>query len=207
VVGDTYLMRGDGTNSLHGSETTMLLKNDTSVNPAGYDRDIYLRFDISDLNNLNAGVVATNACLKIYLIGEGINTNHNIYVAIIDEDAMAEQFNELTLAPSSDPPSNNDLWSAANDEAIEGRKIYGGTSVGSFEISSSNEHTTISFDSPGLLQAICDDTDGVLSMVLYRTINNSNTDSFASKENDTYPPSIIEVNFWKPKTGILIIVF
>ena len=204
VLHDTYIRRND-TNALHGAETSMLLKNDTSSGPAGYDRTIYLRFDISELSDF-ADAVPTNATMQIYLTNEGTSTNHNIYVAVIAEDATAETFDEMTLWPSADPPSNNDVFTGATDEGVDFSQIYDGAPVGSFEISSTNENKTISFSSPQFLKAIRDDTDGVLSMVLYRTFDNSNTDSFVSKENATYPAPNIEVNFWYPAMGTMIIV-
>ncbi len=205
AAGDTYLRRGDGTNSLHGAETTMLLKNDQHPTPAGYDRDIYLRFDIDDLHALQ-GAVATNAGLRIHLLNEGIGTNHDIHVAVIAEDAVAERFDELALAPSIDPPSSNDVWSAANDEAVDFSKIYGGAPVGSFEISSSNENTTVGFTSPELLRAVRADTDGVLSMVLYRTMDSINTDAFASKEHASRPPPILDIHLQATRPGTVLLV-
>ena len=83
-------------------------------------------FDISDLQGLEAGSSLINAALRIYLINEETSTNHDIYVAVILEDATAEHFSELTLAPSILPPSYNDVWSSANDEGIDWSEIYGG---------------------------------------------------------------------------------
>ena len=206
AVHDTYIRRDNGTNPLQGTNTFMYVKNDTSIENSNLDRQTYLRFDISHLPDPPEGLSITNVALNIDLIDEGIGTNHQIYVAVIDEDATAEHFDELTLSTSVNSPSSNDVFTSANDEAVNQSKIYGGAPVGSFTISSSLQNKTITFSSRALLHAVQEDTDGVLSLVLYRTMDHSSTDRFASKEHETLRPPCLDVVYGNPIAGTVILI-
>lgn len=203
-VEDTFVRR-DETSTFHYTDTTVIVKNDSSVNPSALDRVTYLRFDISALSALE-GMVLTNATLYIDQVAEGTTTNHDIYVAVIAEDAMAETFNETNLTASAAAPSYNDVWSGSTDEAVDFSKVYGNAPVGSFVIAASNNNKTVAFRCPGLLQAIRADTDGVLSLVLYRTADHPGGDTFASKESTSLKPPRLEVDFRARQDGTLITV-
>jgi len=206
TVADTFVKRDNGSDPLHGADTELIIKNDwQTTGTSGLDRNTYLRFDISGLSALE-GMTLTNATLEIDLIDEGIGTNHNIYVAVIAEDAMAETFDEYLLSSSISPPSSNDVWSSTSDEAVDFTKVFGGAPVGSFVIHTNDNSKTMKFDAPGLLEAIRADTDGVLSLVLYRTFDSSAGDSFASKEHATLFPPRIDVIYRPRKYGTVIIV-
>jgi hypothetical protein len=199
AVGDTYVRRDDG-EPAYGTGTVLRVKNDLTTNPSGLDRNVFLRFDISALSDLE-GMTLTNATLKIDLLSEGIGTNHNIYVAVIGEDTTAESFDELTFTNKS-----SDIGSDLNEENLDFSKVYGGAAVGSFLISASDEGKTVTFSSPELLNAIRDDTDGVLSLVLYRLVGHSQSDDFASKEYTTRFPPRLEVVYRPKKFGSIILI-
>lgn len=199
AAGDTFLKRDD-TAVPHGTNTELVIKNDLGAGPSGLDRTVYLRFDISALSALE-GMVLTNASLKIGQITEGIGTNHTISVAVIAEDATAETFDEATLTPSS-----SDVWSGTSDETVDLSKVYGNAPVGSFLISASDNGKTVTFGSLGLLNAIRADTDGVLSLILYRTEDHSAGDNFASKEYATLSPPLLEVGFRGKLSGTAIMI-
>ena len=201
VTGDTYL-RHDQPTTPHGTNEVLSLENAQDIGASGVDHNIYLRFDISDMNTLDAEVVVTNATLNIYLQDEGIGTNHDIYVAVISEDATAEAFDEDTLTPLT-----SDVWNDLTDESVVFSKIYGNAPIGSFLVSSSNEPAIINFDDPNLLSAVRADTDGVFSLVLYRTMDNENFDYFGSKEHPSYPPPILELKYFTPVIGNIIILY
>jgi len=131
-----------------------------------------------------------------------MNINHDIYVCVIAEDAAAEDFREAELWPGV-----CDVFSAATDEAVDFEKIYGGAPVGSFEISASLENSTISFSSLALRNAVRADSDGVVSLVLYRTLDGADGDNLSSKENTTRFPPRLEVHYWYPRPGTLMVVF
>jgi hypothetical protein len=200
VSGDTFLKRDD-TAVPHGTNTELIIKNDSTTGTSGLDRNLYLRFDISALSALE-GATLTNATLYIDQITEGTGTNHAIYVAAIAEDAAAETFDEATLTPAT-----SDVWSGSTDEAVDLTKVYGNAPVGSFLISGSNNGKTVSFGSQELLNAIRADTDGVLSLVLYRTEDHTAGDAFASKEHATRRPARLDVSYWYPPDGTLITLF
>ncbi|MDA3926128.1 MAG: DNRLRE domain-containing protein [Kiritimatiellae bacterium] len=199
VAEDTYL-RGYDTNIPHGTNTVLRIKNESSSQVTGNDRNIYLRFDISALDDLE-DMISTNAMLKIDLLNEGTTTNHNIYVAVIAEDAADELFDEDVLTSN-----NSDVWTDSDDTRVDFSKTYGGAPVGSFEISKSNNGQTMTFDDPKLLSAIRADTDGVLSLVLYRTIAHPYSDDFASKEYENRIPPRLEIMYRPRRTGTVIIV-
>ena len=192
AVADTYLKRSD-TTTAHGGETDLLIKNDDTANPSGLDRNVYLRFDLAALAGLtNSTLTVTNATLRMDQLSEGsTTTNHAIYVAAIAENATAELFDEASLTPST-----SDVWSDSNDEGVNFNKIIGNAPLGSFIIASSNNGKTVTFSSQALVDAIRADTDGVLSLVLYRTFDNpAGADDFASKENTSYnaPRLVLDV--------------
>jgi hypothetical protein len=197
---DTFLRRAD-TNAANYSSGELLVKNDGQAEPSGLDRVAYLRFDISSLQGLGERLVLSNAVFKIDLIDEAIGTNHNIFVAVIAEDAASEDFSETNIWPAV-----SDAWSDSVDEAVDFSKVYGGAPVGSFEIDASDEGSTINFSSPGLLSAIRNDIDGVLSLMLYRVRDDTQVDKFASKEHSSLNPPTLEVNFWFPPVGTLIMI-
>ena len=186
---DTYLARFEP-DVAHGSNISMIVKNAQGTAPSTVDRNLYLRFDISDLDSIEEGMIVTDATLKIYLQDEGTHTNHEIYVAVISEDATAETFDEDLLTPN-----NSDVWSAAVDEAVDFTKIYGGAPVGSFTVSSSNEPAYMSFRSKALRDAINADSNGVFSVVLYREFDNVNFDYFSAKEHVVNPPPVLEIDY------------
>ena len=195
---DTYLRRDD-TNALRYAETVMVIKNDGGANPSGLDRVAFLRFDISDLATLDEDMVLTNATFKIDLLDEGSGTNHAIYVAVIAEDAAAENFSETNLWPGA-----SDVWDNTVDEAVDFSKVYGGAPVGSFEVSTNFENKTISFSSRALLEAARADTDGVLSLALFRTFDGPQGDNLSSKENTARFPPRLEISFRRGHPGTLI---
>lgn len=195
---DTYLRRDD-TNAFRYAETVMVIKNDSGPNPSGLDRTAYLRFDVSELATLGDAMILTNAAFKIDLIDEGSGTNHDIYVAVIAEDAAAENFSETNLWPGV-----SDVLDSSTDEAVKFSKVYGGAPVGSFGISTNLENSTITFSSPALLAAVRADTDGVLSMVLYRTFDGPQGDNLSSKNNTSRFPPRLEVGFRPRMTATVI---
>lgn len=195
---DTYLRRDD-TNAFRYAETAMVIKNDGGPNPSGLDRTAFLRFDISDLATLDKDMVLTNATFKIDLLDEGSGTNHAIYVAVIAEDATAENFSETNFWPGV-----CDVWDNTVDEAVDFSKVYGGAPVGSFEISSNLENSTINFGCRALLEAVRADTDGVLSLALYRTFDGPQGDNLSSKENTVKFPPRLEVSFRRGQPGTFI---
>lgn len=195
AAADTYLKRADATTA-HGSETDLLIKNDDTANLSGLDRNTYLRFDLSSLAGLtNDTLLVTNATLKIDQVSEGTTTNHAIYVAVIAEDATAETFDENLLTPNT-----SDVWSTSNDEGVNFSKVFGNAPIGSFISASSNNNKTVTFSSQALVNAIRADTDGVLSLVLYRTFDNpAGADTFASKEHATLnqPRLVLDIGHWR----------
>jgi len=199
ATGDTYLKRNEPSTA-HGGETELALKNDTPETPADLDRTIYLRFDLSPLSAFGE-MILTNATLRMDLISEGMGVDHNICVAVIAETATAETFDELTLTPNL-----SDVWSASVDEGVKFDKVFGGVPVGEFLISTSANGKMVTFDSPGLLEAIRADTDGVLSLVLYRTVDGAATDSFASKEHAALNPPRLVFAFRDKQPGISIVI-
>lgn len=200
VVGDTVLRRDDGGGAPYGTNTELIVKNDSGSGPSALDRTVYLRFDISALSALKTmGMALTNASLSIDLIAEGIGTNHTIYVAAIAENATAEMFAESNLLAST-----SDVLSGSTDEAVNFSKVFGGAALGGFEISRSDQGKTLKFSGPELLKAIRADTNGVLSLVLYRTEDSPSGDTFASKEHATLHPALLVVDYWTPPPGTLI---
>lgn len=195
---DTYLRRDD-TNAFRYAETMMVIKNDDGANPSSLDRVAFLRFDVSDLATLDEDMVLTKATFKIDLLDEGSGTNHAIYVAVIAEDAAAENFSETNLWPGV-----CDVWDGTVDEAVDFSKVHGGAPVGSFEISANLENKTISFSTRALLQAVRADTDGVLSLALFRTFDGIQGDNLSSKENTAKFPPRLEVSFCRGDPGTLI---
>ncbi|MDA3923281.1 MAG: hypothetical protein PF904_01105 [Kiritimatiellae bacterium] len=200
VVGDTYIRRNDD-GAPYGTNTTLRVKNDLTESPSGLDRSVFLRFDISALSDLE-GMILTNATLKIDLLNEGIGTNHYIYVAVIGEDATAETFDELTFTNGV-----SDIGSELNEENLDFSKLYGGAAVGSFLITESDQNTTVKFSDPDLLSAIRADTDGVLSLVLYRTDDHPSSDDFASKEHATRYMSCLDIVYRPEKFGSIILIY
>ena len=197
---DTYLRRDD-TNAFRYSETMMVVKNDGGSNPSSLDRTAYIRFDVSALATLDAEMVLTNATFKIDFLDEGNGTNHAIFVAVMGEDTTAENFSETNLWPAV-----CDVYDNTTDEAVDFSKVYGGAPVGSFEVSTSLENTTISFSSRALLESVRADTDGVLSLVLYRTFDGSQGDNFASKEHTTKFLPRLEVSFRRGLPGTFLML-
>ena len=195
---DTYLRRDD-TNAFRYAETMMVIKNDNGSIPSALDRVAFLRFDVSDLATLDEKMVLTNATFKIDLLDEGSGTNHAIYAAVIAEDAEAENFNETNLWPGV-----NDAWDDTVDEAVDVSNIFGGAPVGSFDVSTNLENTTVGFSSRALLEAVRADTDGVLSLALYRTFDGPQGDNLSSKENTAKFPPRLEVSFRRGHSGTLI---
>lgn len=197
AAGDTFLKRSEATIP-HGTNTDLVLKNGATSISEDLDRNIYLRFDLSALSAFN-GMVLTNASLRIDQISEGIGSNHEIYVAAIADSATAEKFDEATLTPNT-----SDVWSSTNDEGVNFDKIIGNAPLGSFVIASSNNNKTVTFDNAPLRDVIRADTNSVLSLVLYRTLDHSSTDSFASKEHATLNPPRLVLSYRDEQHGTLI---
>ena len=198
IAGDTYLRRA-GTNENYGIDDVIRVKNDVSSGIHPLDRLTYLQFDLPDME----GQIVTNASLQITLVGVDGNTNdHDIYVAVISEDAADETFNELTLTPAT-----SDVFDPDSDVPVDFSKIRGGAACGSFSINGDDVGTIVSFSSPGFIQAIKDDTDGVLALVLYREQDNNSVDDFASKENTTSIPPHLLIEVRDPlQNGTRIII-
>jgi len=172
VTNDTYVKRGD--NTAHGSETTMTIKNNSGNSE--YDRNLYLQFDLSDIDH---SIIPTNATLKIDPTSIAGGT-HDVYVTAVKEDAAAEHFDEATLTQY-----NSDVW-ADNDTGVDPTKV---TALGTVEVSSAG--STLSFSSAALLQAVEDDTDNILTLVLYRGVSNYG-DQIAAKEHPSlHPPRLL----------------
>ena len=153
----------------------------------------------SCLATLDEKMVLTNATFKIDLVNEGSGTNHAIYVAVIAEEAAAENFSETNLWPGV-----NDVWDDTVDEAVDVSKIYGGAPVGSFDVSTNLENKTVGFSTRALLEAVRADTDGVLSLALYRTFDGPQGDDLSSKENTAKFPPRLEVSFRRGQPGSFI---
>ena len=167
---DSFLKRSDAGSVVHGLEPSLLVKEDNGANVN--DRVAFIDFNLSsitadvanariDLVVINPGVSGTDTdAFRLEFVADG-NANENI-----DEATFSK--GTTTIEDGSD-----DL--IVNDDI--------GGFIGNFTLSASS--TTATVDTVELVDAINSDTNGVLTLVLRRTSNNSSVASFASRNNST----------------------
>ena len=170
-------------NTNYGAEEVLAIKHDTWL--PGNNRKAYLRFDLG-------GAVRpfTEATLRLTYAGTNRDppanpSTYSVYGLV--DGHPGEEWDERTITWNNAPGNNG---SSAGDLLPGDVAFLGSFTLNVAEISPG---ALVQFSSPGLLEFIRRDTNGVVTLILTRAERNFSIEYFASRESASFPAPALEL--------------
>ena len=181
---DTFIRMG--VNHSHGNDELIMVKRENGGSGSNNFKGI-LQFDYIPSNR--TGDVTLYLDLVMFdRQSSGAPTSATFYVWGL-KDSYPQNFYEGMTALGAFDSSGDGVHNGHSSLYDGNPSQSGGQAIGTFTVTSSDLHSTISFSNAGLTDFLATDTDGVVTLLLTRATDSSHLmTAFASKEHHLNSP-------------------
>ena len=197
---DAHIQSGSNGGTNFANATSMLVKHGNNTSGADFSRKAYMQFDVAGLDLDALGSAALS--LTVAPPGGGVDTNPTNWTfelyGLSDDFApgagkLDENWLETALNANNAPGNNT-----TNGGAVIASDVFGGTFLATFDLLGAGvDGTVITLDDSAILDFLKSDTDGVVSFILVRSTQETNSTNtivhaFYSSESTTgFGPKLI----------------